>query len=137
MDKIKEFFGKPIGLGLIGLIIGTVVGLVVLGWGIWPVQWTDAHPIDLQSDYQRDYLCMVIDSYIRNQDDELLQLRWNGLGEKGEELLNTLTPATCRFTSDAEIEAFKEIVNFQLASPVSAEDEPVVEEGEEDSRQAT
>ena len=86
MDKIKDFFMKPIGIGLIGVIVGMVFGLIALGWGLWPVQWTDAQPIDLQNDYQRDYLCMTIDSYIRNQDEELLQLRWDGLAENGEEL---------------------------------------------------
>ena len=97
MEKIKDFLRKPIGLGLIGLVIGMVFGLVVLGWGLWPVRWTDANPVDLQEDFQRDYLCMIIDSYIRNQDDELVQLRWEGLGELGEEQLSTLTPAACRF----------------------------------------
>lgn len=133
MDKIKDFFRKPIGLGLIGLIIGMVIGLVVLGWGIWPVQWTDARPVDLQSDYQRDYLCMIIDSYIRNQDNELMQLRWDGLADRGEELLNMLTPAACRFTSDAEVEAFKEIVNIQLVPSEITDESSVVETGKDDS----
>ena len=130
MDKIKDFFMKPIGIGLIGVIVGMVFGLIALGWGLWPVQWTDAQPIDLQNDYQRDYLCMTIDSYIRNQDDELLQLRWDGLAENGGELLSTLTPAVCRFTSTAEIEAFKEIVDLQLISSNLVEEEPVEEETE-------
>ena len=117
MDKIKDFFKNPISFGIIGLIVGMVIGLIALGWGVWPVKWTDAAPADLQIDYQRDYLCMVIDSYIRNQDDELLQLRWQGMGENAGELLNTLTPTVCRFTSAAEIEAFKEIVDLQIAVP--------------------
>jgi len=117
MDKIKDFFKNPINYGLVGLIVGMVIGLVVLGWGVLPVKWIDAAPTDLQIDYQRDYLCMTIDSYIRNQDDQLMQLRWDGLGENADELLNTITPAVCRFTSTAEIDAFKEIVGFQSDNP--------------------
>ena len=128
MDKIKDFFKNPIGFGVIGLIVGMVIGLVALGWGVWPVKWTDAAPTDLQIDYQRDYLCMMIDSYIRNQDDELVQLRWEGLGENADELLSTLTPTVCRFTSSAEIEAFKEIVDFQIAIPEVIAEELVEEE---------
>jgi hypothetical protein len=128
MDKIKELFKNPLSFGLIGLIVGMIIGLVVLGWAIWPVKWTEAAPVDLQIDYQRDYLCMMIDSYIRNQDDELVQLRWNGLGENADELLNTLTPTVCRFTSAAEIIAFKEIVDLQMVVPEISTEELIEEE---------
>ena len=111
MEKILSFIKKPIALGVAGLVLGLLIGLVVLGWGIFPLQWVDAAPVDLQIDYQRDYLCMTIDSYIRNQDNELVQLRWQGLGDKGSDLLGTLTPAVCRFSSSKEIEAFGQIVN--------------------------
>lgn len=119
MEKIKSFINKPIALGLAGLFLGAIIGLVVLGWGLWPLKWVDAGPADLQIDYQRDYLCMTIDSYIRNQDNDLVKLRWQGLGEKGPDLLGTLTPAVCRFSSDKEIKALGEIVN-SLALPVAA-----------------
>jgi len=130
MDKIKGFFKNPNSYGLVGLIVGMVIGLVALGWGVLPVKWIDAAPTDLQIDYQRDYLCMTIDSYIRNQDDQLMQLRWDGLGEDADELLNTLTPAVCRFTSAAEIDAFKEIVGFQIDIPEVIVEEFVEEETE-------
>ena len=45
MDKIKEFFKNPMYVGVIALVVGIVIGLVGLGWGLWPVQWTDAAPI--------------------------------------------------------------------------------------------
>jgi hypothetical protein len=128
MDKIKEFFKKPISFGLVGLIVGIFIGLVVLGWGLWPLQWVDASPSALQMDYQRDYLCMMIDSYIRNQDDSLVQLRWGGLGEKSADLLNTLTPAVCRFESDDEIKAFKQFMGVmpQAQSPTAEEGDQVI-----------
>lgn len=118
MEKIKALLQKPSALGLAGLAVGLIVGLVVLGWGIWPLQWVDASPADLQIDYQRDYVCMIIDSYIRNPDDALVQVRWNGLGEKASDLLDTLTPAVCGFDSSKEITAFKEIVNYQPSTAI-------------------
>lgn len=122
MARIKELFARPYVLGIVGLIVGMVLGLVVLGWGVWPVQWTDAAPADLQMDYQRDYLCMVIDSYIRNQDDTLVQIRWSGLGENAPELLDSLTPAVCRFSSSTEIEAFSEVMDY-TAIPLNQSEE--------------
>lgn len=125
MDKIKEFFNKPISIGLVGLVIGLFIGLFGLGWGLWPVKWTDAAPADLQMSYQRDYVCMMIDSYIRNPDDSLVQMRWNGLGDTSGDLLNMLTPTVCRFSSDKEIKAFQQIISLQQPLPEGSALEPV------------
>ena len=94
------------------LVLGMLIGLVVLGWGLWPLQWVDASPADLQMDYQRDYLCMMIESYIANQDNALVQLRWEGMGENASAVLNTLTPAVCGFSNSDAINAFKDIVSY-------------------------
>lgn len=122
MEKIKAFLKKPTTLGLIGLSIGLIFGLVVLGWWLWPVVWVDGSPKDLQSDWQRDYLCMTIDSYVRNQDKALMQVRWNALGDAGPSLVNSLTPAICRFSQNTEIEAFKAVVG--ITAPVASAEQP-------------
>ncbi len=41
---------------LIALLVGLAVGLIVLGWWIWPVQWGDAKPSSLSPQYQQTYL---------------------------------------------------------------------------------
>jgi hypothetical protein len=41
---------------LIAFVVGLAVGLIVLGWGLWPVQWTDAKPSSLSTQYQQAYL---------------------------------------------------------------------------------
>ncbi len=51
---------------LITFILGLVVGLVVLGWGLWPVKWTDARPVSLstikEAPYRNLYLRLAADS---------------------------------------------------------------------------
>jgi hypothetical protein len=44
---------------IIAFIVGLLVGLVILGWWLWPAQWTDAAPVSLQEDYRDMYLNMV------------------------------------------------------------------------------
>ena len=48
MDKIKELFYKlkenPLYTFIAGLVVGLIIGLPVLGWGLFPVKWTDADP---------------------------------------------------------------------------------------------
>jgi hypothetical protein len=41
---------------LIAFLVGMAVGLIVLGWWLWPVQWTDAKPASLSDQYQQAYL---------------------------------------------------------------------------------
>jgi hypothetical protein len=42
---------------------GFLVGLVIFGWVIWPVQWKDAAPVDLQATYRQTYLETVARVY--------------------------------------------------------------------------
>ena len=83
----------------------------MLGWWIWPLEWVNGAPVNLSTDYQRQYLCMLIDSYVRNQDQTLMRVRWSSLGSGNTELLKSLTASECRFSSNAEIDSFKTIMN--------------------------
>ena len=48
---------------LIAFLVGLAVGLIVLGWWLWPVQWTDAKPSSLSDQYQQAYLNGSANSY--------------------------------------------------------------------------
>jgi hypothetical protein len=80
MDSILGYLKKPLFLGIVAGILGFGLGLL-WGWGIQPVQWTDASPSLLQSSYQEDYMRMTIDSYGLNGNKELALSRWGSLGE--------------------------------------------------------
>ncbi|MDW8068281.1 MAG: hypothetical protein RML46_05150 [Anaerolineae bacterium] len=74
-DRAKDFFPgtlpSPSGrsgawrgilLGLIGLVAGVALGLLV-GWVLWPVQYTNTAPAQLRQDYRTDYILMVAAAY--------------------------------------------------------------------------
>ena len=90
MDAIREQFENPVVVGIVGFVVGVFIGLVVLGWWLFPVQWTDASPADLRPDAQVDYLRMAIDSYTLNKDADLAMQRWNELGDQGPEILGQI-----------------------------------------------
>lgn len=69
---------------LIAFVLGLVLGLVVLGWWLWPVQWTNAGPSDLQADHQDTYLQMIADSFALNGNSELALARLAGLKKSGQ-----------------------------------------------------
>jgi hypothetical protein len=87
MDAIREQLNKPLVAGIVGLVIGTFFGLVVLGWGPLKVQYYDAAPKHLRADLQEDYVRMAIDSYVLTQDFVQARARWEELGEAAEQAL--------------------------------------------------
>ncbi len=83
MNPILEQLRKPIVAALAGGIAGLALGLL-WGWVIQPVEWVDAAPDILRSDYQEDYLRMAIDSFSVNGDPDLAFQRWQLLGENAQ-----------------------------------------------------
>lgn len=93
MEKILERLKNPLYAGIAGFLAGLIVGLPILGWMVWPVQWTDASPQHLRSDLQVDYLRMMIDSFKRNENESLAIKRWSELGSSGQSALKALAAA--------------------------------------------
>jgi hypothetical protein len=137
MEKIIERLKNPLYSGLAGLLIGLILGLPILGWLVWPVQWTDAAPQHLRSDLQVDYLKMVIDSFKRNEDEGLAVRRWQDLGKSGPTALKELAaePGT---TDPKEIEQLALLVQapipaIQVAPKTNAPKEKVTAKPETSS----
>jgi hypothetical protein len=110
MEKYRAQLRNPLVAGLAGFVIGLVIGLPILGWVVWPVQWTDAAPYHLRKDLQVDYLRMTIDSYLRTENGELAARRWNELGKTANETLEEVR-ATPGEANSADIERFAVLVN--------------------------
>lgn len=67
---------------LFSFIAGLIIGLVVLGWLIWPVQWVDAAPPDLHPAFQRIYVEMIVDTFESQPDVALARSRLSPWGEQ-------------------------------------------------------
>jgi hypothetical protein len=89
MNK-KDTTANTFWVGLIWFIIGLAVGLVVLGWWLWPVKWVGGTFSNLQPADQQEYLRAVIDSYNLNSDSELAQKRFMAIGKNKDALLRQL-----------------------------------------------
>ena len=79
LQVIQVIIKKPAVAATLGAILGLILGLV-FGWGIWPVQWTNATPEVLRADLQQDYMRMAVDSFRVNGDQALAIQRWDNLG---------------------------------------------------------
>ena len=69
-----DYFKKNPGItALVAFLVGLFIGLVVLGWGLMPVKWTDSRPHQLSQDYQELYIQMAADTYALNGDTAVVQ----------------------------------------------------------------
>ncbi len=68
-----------------GIVVGLIIGLPVLGWLVFPVEWVNASPADLTAGFQQEYVQLVADSYALNQDAGLARSRIGFLGDKADE----------------------------------------------------
>lgn len=87
MENYLKKLTNPIATWGIGLIIGLLFGLIVLGWGIFPVKWVDAAPEQLLYDYQVDYLRTIIGTYGLDRDVGAAQARYFSLGDNAQTAL--------------------------------------------------
>ncbi len=116
MMKILEYLKKPAIAATLGLVVGLFIGLVVLGWGLFPVQWTNATPLSLRSDLQEDYLRMTVDFFIKNPVNELAIQRFEALGEVGPAVLAKIKNA---YPDQNGIKTFADVVQASTPAPTS------------------
>lgn len=117
MDKIQEYLKRPLITAGIGFLIGLIIGLPILGWGLMPVRWTDADPSYLRADLQEDYFCMVIHSFMKTGDSLQAKERLEGLGSVSEDKLAGLMPGDCGL-SITDIDQFRTALGLaQFALP--------------------
>ena len=121
MDQVRDIVKNPAVAGIGGLVIGLFVGLVILGWWLWPVQWENAGPSDLRPESRVEYLRMAIDSYAATSDAVTAQQRWQELGDAAGETLAFIetNPAP---QNPANIVAFKTVVAAEGVVPETAGD---------------
>ena len=107
MEKIREQLSKPLVIGALGFLFGFVIGLFAFGWGLTPVKYYDAAPVNLHTDYQALMLRTAIDSYSVNRDPIQAKQVWDSLAEAAPNALAAvkINPGTLSPDAIAAFEA--------------------------------
>lgn len=116
MEMIREYLKKTQVLAGMGFMVGLILGWFVIGWGIWPIKWTDAAPEHLRHDLKLEYLSMAVDSYMLNHDVELAKKRFAEFGKEGEDLLKEIEQQKPQ--QAANIAAFRLAVSGEATPPL-------------------
>ena len=72
---------KVLGWLALGLFLGAGLGLL-LGWVVWPTEFTEADPTVLEEKYQVDYTLMIASTYWMEEDIGSAQRRLESLGQE-------------------------------------------------------
>ncbi len=83
---VQEYARRPVVIGIIGIVVGLALGLII-GWGIWPVQWYDAAPSNLHPGYRDWWMRMSIISYGATADAATAKAEYDALGKFGADTL--------------------------------------------------
>jgi hypothetical protein len=115
-DKLKALF-KDWRITLIaGVVVGLLLGLLV-GWGIWPVQWTDLAPYHMREDLREDYLRMAIFTTSMTGDTTIAQKAWSELEDTAGETL-TAVQMNAGYLTPEQITYFESLVDAEAADVV-------------------
>jgi hypothetical protein len=90
MNKVREYAKNPLYAAIAAGIVGLLIGWLVIGWGIWPVTYTDSDPSSLRSDFKQDYARMAVDSYSKNPDANLAKQRYLNMGADASSILDVI-----------------------------------------------
>ena len=90
-------------------IVGLFIGLVVLGWGLWPVEWENATPGQLDQVYQDAYVTMTAELYSLNGNSAMVQQALGGWG--GDVVACNLAATTADTAERARLEAVATVTN--------------------------
>lgn len=107
MDFVEQ---KPGLTAVIAFIVGVLFGLVVLGWWLWPVEYTGARVANLVDGDKQAYVRMVSDLYAQNGDQGKVQTALAGWGDV---TACQMAAATTDVAEVARLTAVAQIVNGQ------------------------
>ena len=125
IEVIRQSLKKPLVTAIVGFVLGLIIGLPILGWGLFPVKWTDAAPAHLREDVKLDVMSMMVDSYAHNQDSLLALNRWTEMGDDAQALLDQVQS---KGVKAEDVNAFSALVGAPAqAEAVTAEEAQATE----------
>ena len=99
-----------------GFVVGLIIGLPVLGWLVWPVQWENAAFKDLRASDQQEYVRLVAASYKADLDADLAAERIGILGPEAATVISDTIGAS-QDKARVDVQQLKAVLEVQGALP--------------------
>lgn len=129
MNNRSSLLSNPLILGIGGLVIGLLIGWFVFGYLLFPVQYVNADPWDLNPPSKSEWVVMTADNYSLTQD--LNEARERLRGFPNDEITQILTAEIIERNTKgdaagaARLQAFGQVYGLDLSSTSSGTPQPV------------
>ena len=90
MESIQNQIKNPIVIAVGGFLVGLLIGWLVIGWWLWPVEYEGAYPRDLVYEQKVEYLRMAIDAFQGNGNTQKATTRYNSLEGDAQQALTDI-----------------------------------------------
>ena len=100
---------------LIGLSfgLGLAIGWLLIGWWLWPVQWTSAPPWRLSEQYQRTYIQLVANNYYLTSNVKPVDQALAGWDRQAlNQLINTMQNETTDAATRQQLNALADLLKL-------------------------
>jgi hypothetical protein len=84
MDQVRVVAKRPLVIGIACFVVGLLIGWLAIGWWLWPVEWYDASPAELQSGWQDIWMQMSVITYGATGNAAAAQQQYIALGDSAE-----------------------------------------------------
>lgn len=132
LNRLSPRWMRGESLPLATLGIGTVLGLIlglIIGWGLFPVQWTNAWPGDLSDEARAQYLAAVAEAYVYYGDEQAAEIARNRLYDLNDNLADEIAAAQRYFAENPSRNAPIYINNLgQLAQGLEIQSPDIIVE---------
>ncbi len=120
MKNRSSLLSNPILLGVGGLVVGLLIGWFLLGWVLFPVQYTNADLWDLNPPAKEMYIVTTADAFAADQNVTLAQERLRGMTP--QEISQSLTSEFAKRNTKGDAAGAARISSFAqaLGMPLSS-----------------
>ncbi len=123
MENISKLLNRN---AIIAFVLGTLFGLVVLGWYVFPLQWTGGGPQDMAQAEKEFYIQAISELYSRDLDVAKVQTALGGWNS--DELACQMAATTVDPAEAKRLEAVAGIINGQgCTAPTATGEQPAAE----------
>ncbi len=117
MNKNSGLLSNPLVIGIGAFVIGLLIGWWLLGWVLFPVQYTNAEVYDLNPAAKEMYIVTVADAYAADQNLDLARERLRGMTP--EEISQSLKAEFTKRNTSGDSEGAARIAAFAQALGVN------------------
>jgi len=117
VDRIRAIPFPAMGSAF---LVGLLLGWLIIGWWLWPVDWTDADPWDLRVAHQERYVVLVAGDYTQSRNADQARQALAGWDDQAlADLLATMQNQTSSLETRRQLAELGSVLALPKSEPLA------------------